>query len=109
RLQGSGAILNLRAFVVSLGRGIGPDDEEVLIGGQTLMAGPGRQDHDVTGLEREDPALVAAEARATLAARDAEHLMNPGMVMDVVVDAVAPGIATTVGLEQFFHPARRIV
>src|SRR4029453_16304466 len=79
RLEGSGAILNLRAFVIGPGRRIGPNDEEVVIGGKTLMAGPGRQDHDVTGLEREDPPLVAAEAHPT------------------------------VGLEQDFHHGRRIV
>src|SRR5258708_17102820 len=57
------------------------------------MARAGGENGDVASLQREDPALVAAEPNTALAARDAEHLMNPGVIVHVVVDAVAPGVS----------------
>ena len=76
---------------------------------KTLMAGTGWQDSDVASLEREDPALVAAEADAAFAARDAEHLVDSGMVVHVIVDAIAPGIAPSIGFEQILDHGRGIV
>src|SRR3981081_1434326 len=73
------------------------------------MARAGGQDSDVAGLEREDSTLFATEADAPLAAPDAEHLMDPGVIVAVVVDAVAPGVAPSVRLEQVLDHGRRVV
>ena len=73
------------------------------------MAGTGMQDRDVASLQREYPALVAAEAYPALAAGDAKHLMNSGVIMHVAVDAVAPSVAPAVGLEEILHHGRRVV
>jgi len=48
---------------------------------------------------RDDPPILAAEADAPFAARDAERLMDPGVIVHVVVDAVAPGVCPTVRFE----------
>jgi hypothetical protein len=55
-----------------------------------LVARAGGQDGNVAGLQREYSTFLAIEADPPLAARDAEDLMDPGMIVDVVVDAVAP-------------------
>jgi len=43
-----------------------------------------------------------------LAARDTEHLMDLGVIMNVVVDAVAPRIAPAVAFEQLFEYGGRV-
>src|ERR1700742_3609592 len=73
------------------------------------MARAGGQDGDVAGLQREYSTFPAAEADPTLAARDAEDLMDPGVIVHVVVDAVAPCVAPSVRLEQVLDHGRRIV
>ena len=78
------------AFVVCTGRRVGADDEEVVGRGEALVARAGRQDGDVAGLQREDPTLLAAEADAALPRAMTEHLMDSGVIVHVVVDAVAP-------------------
>ena len=73
------------------------------------MAGAGGQDGDVAGLQREYSTLLAAEADPPLAARDAENLMDPGVIVHVVVDAVAPSVAPSVRFEQVLDHGRRVV
>jgi hypothetical protein len=73
------------------------------------MARAGRQDGHVASLQREDPPLFAAKSYAALAARDAEHLMDLGVVMHIIVDAVAPGIFPSVRLEQVFDHGRGVL
>lgn len=65
------------ALVVRARRRIRSDDEEVLVSVQALMASASGQDDDISGPQRECPSFVASEADAPLAARDAEHLMDP--------------------------------
>jgi hypothetical protein len=73
------------------------------------MARAGGQDGDVAGLQREYSTFLAAEADPTLAARDAEDIMDPGVIVHVVVDAVAPCVAPSVRLEQILDHRRRVV
>src|SRR5437762_3387864 len=73
------------------------------------MAGTGRQDGDVASVQREDPPLFAAEPNASLAARDAEHLMDSGVIVHIVVDAVAPGVSPSVRFKQVFDHGRRVL
>jgi hypothetical protein len=64
-----------------------------------LVAGAGGQDGDVAGLQREYSTFLAAEADPALAACDAENFMDPGMIVHVVVDAVAPWVVPSVRFE----------
>src|SRR5215211_930195 len=73
------------------------------------MARTGGQDDHVACLQREDTPLLAAEASASLATRDAEHLMDFRVIVHVVVDAVAPGISPAVRFEQVFDHGRRVL
>src|SRR5437762_11888472 len=73
------------------------------------MSGAGGQDGDVASFQREDPALVAAEPNAPLAARDAQDLMNPGVIVHVVVDALTPGVPPSISFELFLDHRRRVI
>jgi hypothetical protein len=109
RLKGARPVLDLRALVVGANGRIGADNEEVFVGRKTLVTGAGRQYGDVSRLERENPSLAAAETHPALPAGDPEHLVDPRVVVDIVVDPVPPGVAPSVGLEEVFHDCRGIV
>ncbi len=64
------------------------------------MADAGRDDHDIAGLDLEDPALGAAELDAPPASCDAEHLVDGRVVVLEVVNAVDPAIPPAVAGEQ---------
>src|SRR6266567_7605881 len=81
-------------------RRIGSDHAEILARGQALMSGACRQDGDIAGRNLDLPATVAAEPHPRMAAGNAERLVNGGMVMQIIVDAVAPHLAPAVGAEQ---------
>ena len=98
-----------RALVVCACRRIGADDKEVVGRGQALVARAGRQHCDVAGPQCKDPSCPAAEADTPLAARDAEHLMDSGVIVYVVIDTIAPGVAPSVSFEQVLDHGRRIV
>src|ERR1700753_2301039 len=66
------------------------------------MAGTRRQDRDVTRIEFEFPAAITAETNPCMATGDAERLVNGGVIVQIVVDAVAPHIAPAMGAEQLF-------
>lgn len=61
------------------------------------MAGAGGEDGDVAGRDLEFPAGVAAEPDPGMAARDAERFVNRGVVVQIIVDAVAPHVAPAMG------------
>ena len=52
---------------------------------------------------------LAAEVHPPLAARDAENLMDPGVIVHVVVDAAAPCAALSVRFQQVLDQGRRVV
>ncbi len=73
------------------------------------MAGAGRQHRDVAGLDVELLAVLAAEAHARLAGRDAEHLVDLRVVVHERVDAVAPhAVAPAVLVERLLDRRRGI-
>ena len=64
------------------------------------MPGAGGQDRDVAGRDLEFLAAVAAEANPGVAARDAERFVHRRVIVQIIVDAVAPHIAPAIGAEQ---------
>src|SRR5437868_13182708 len=73
------------------------------------MASAGRQDDHIAGVQGEYPPFLATESNASLATRDAEHLMDPGVIVHVVVNAVAPAMSPSVRFEQVFDDGRRVL
>src|SRR5712664_2325633 len=88
---------------------IGPDHAEIRAGGQALMSGAGREDGDIGGRDLDLLATVSAEPHPRMAARNAECLVNGGMVMQIIVDAVAPHLAPAVGAEQSLDGFLRVL
>src|ERR1700730_10427365 len=72
------------------------------------MARACRQDHHVARLELQCASLRAAKPDSGLPARNAEHFMNSGVVMRVIVNAIPPGIAPATALEKLFEHSRRV-
>jgi hypothetical protein len=65
-----------------------------------MVASARRQDRDVSGLDGQGTPLEATELHLALTMGDPQNLMNPRMIMDVIVDAVAPGVAPSVLREE---------
>jgi hypothetical protein len=107
--QGAGTIFYSRALVVGAGRRVGANDEEIIGRRQPLVTRARGQNSDVARFQREYPSCPAAEADAALTARNAEHLMDPRVIVHVVVDAIPPSVAPPVRFEQVLEHGRRIV
>jgi hypothetical protein len=74
------------------------------------MAGAGGQDRDVAGGDFEFLALIATEPNAGVPTRNPERFVNGRVIMQIVVNAVAPHVAPAIGAEQLFdRPFRMIV
>ncbi len=69
---------------------IGADHGKIISSLRDIDARCLREDRDVTGRDLQALAELAAELHAGAAARDAEYLMHGGVIMRIVVDAVAP-------------------
>src|SRR5262249_18109345 len=109
RRQGAIVVRRARpAFVITAEGRIRAAHEQILAGGKPLVAGPGRQDHYIAGLEVEFPSAFAAEANPGMAARNTEHFVSPRVIMRVIVNAVAPGIAPAIACKQLFKHRRRV-
>ena len=72
------------------------------------MSCAGRQDSYVACFQFQSATAISAELHGSLTAGDAEHLVDTGMVVNVVVNAISPGIAPAVTFKQFFKHGRRI-
>src|SRR5262249_59901069 len=81
------------AEIVASALRIGADDAQLGRRPQALVAGAGRQHRDVAGRKLEYIARGAAEAHLGAAARDAERLVDHGMIVHGRTNAVAPHIA----------------
>ena len=64
------------------------------------MPGACGEDGDIARRNFKLTAVVAAEPHPRMAARDAERLVNRRMVVQIIVDAVAPHLAPAIGAEQ---------
>ena len=96
------------AFVVFARRRISADDKKILAGGKALMPCSSGQDCNVACFASQGTTKASAELHLAFTAGNAEHFMNTGMVVHIVVNAVTPGIAPAVAFEQFFDHSRRI-
>src|SRR6516164_3108167 len=72
------------------------------------MTCSGGKHGDISGRQLEYLSLVAAEAHPGLAARNSKHLVGAGMIMDIIVDAVAPRAAPAVAFEQGLEYCRGV-
>lgn len=72
------------------------------------MACAGGEDSDVAGFQPQGTAAASAELHPAFAAGNAEHFMDAGMVVHIVVNAVALGIAPAVTFKNLFKHGRRI-
>src|ERR1700730_6985813 len=73
------------------------------------MTGPGRQDDDVSGAQLDDFAAIAAEPDARVPARNTEHFVGARMIVQEVINAVAPRIRPTIGFEKVLEDRRRVL
>src|SRR5262249_48750627 len=96
------------AFVVTTGGRVCADHQQVLAGGQSLVAGSRRQDRHIAGLEVKRFSAFAAEATRGVAGGEPEHLGRGGVIVRVIVNAVAPGIAPAVARKKLFKYRRWI-
>src|SRR5258708_1532793 len=96
------------AFIVFARRRISADDKKILAGGKALMPCSSGQDGNVACFKSQGTTKASAELHLAFTAGNAEHFMNAGMVVHIVVNAVTPGIAPAVAFEQFFEHSRRI-
>src|SRR5262249_61547121 len=87
------------AEVIAAVRRIGTNDHEVQSLPDTLMAGASPHHRNVAGAKLDLAAARAAEAYDRAAARDAEHLVGRGMIVDIRKDAVAPHFAPAIARE----------
>jgi hypothetical protein len=101
-------ILNVGAFVIFAGRRVSTHDKEILARGEALVTGSCREDRDIARFEGKRPASFATELHLAAASGDAEHFVYPRMVMNVVVDAIAPGISPAVFLKQLLEHCRGV-
>ena len=96
------------AFIVIAVAGIGPHHQEIFTRGKALMAGTGWLDDHVTGLQKKIAATGAAKPCPHMTARNAQHFMGARMIMQEVVDSVAPSIPPAMTVEQDLKNGRGI-
>jgi hypothetical protein len=100
--------LRVAAEVVFSERRICANYEQIITFVDPLVPGPSGQDRDVARLEFECPTSGSTEAHSDAAASDPKHLMNLGVIVDVIIDAVPPGVLPTIALEQDLKQSRGI-
>ena len=79
-----------RAFIIGAGGRIRSDHEEIAARAEALMSSSRRKDRNVARVEAKCSAVHPTQSNLGIAARDAEHLMNSGVVMDVIVNFIPP-------------------
>ena len=82
---------------------VGPDDEEVVGGGDAAVAGAGGKNEDVAGVNCDSLAPFAAEDKISVASCEAEDLMCGRVVVVERVDAIAPLGRPSVGRKDALH------
>src|SRR5262245_58144197 len=107
RRQGTIVVRRARATLVITAEGrIRADHEQILAGGKPLVAGPGRQDHYIAGLEVSFPSRFPPEPNPAMAARTTRHYVSRELIVRVIVKPVAPGIPPPIPCKQLSeHPA----
>src|SRR5215475_4295927 len=72
------------------------------------MTGAGGEDGDIASLQRDRAALQTAKLHLAFAAGDVEHLVDARVIVNIVVDAITPGIAPAIGREELLEHGSRI-
>lgn len=80
--------------------GIGADHQEIAARRQLSMADAGGDHHHVARGDLGLKPALASEARPDMTAHDAQDLVLGGVEMVVVIDAVSPGVAPAMAVEQ---------
>jgi hypothetical protein len=96
------------AFVIAAIGRIGANSNERLAGRQALMTGAGRKDYGITRFELDDATFVAPKTHGCAAPSDTQYFVNARVVVEIIVDAVASGIAPAVDFKQRFPDCRRV-
>ena len=84
------AVLRCRADIERAGGWVSSDHKKIVARFKALVSCPRREDRNITRFQDERTPFGAAEPDAPAAARDAEHFMDAGVVMSIIVDAIAP-------------------
>ena len=101
-------VLTARAFFVLAEWRISADHQEILTGEKALMSCASQQDGNVARLQLQNTAPMSAELHLAFTAGNAKHFVDAGMVMHIIVNAVTPGVAPAVAVEQLFEHGRRV-
>src|SRR5437868_6071342 len=85
-------LLGAAAEIVLSERRICANHEQIITFVDPLVSRPSRQNRNVTRSEFECPPSGSTEAHRDMAASDPKHLVNLGVIVDVVKHAVPPGL-----------------
>ena len=72
------------------------------------MTCPRRKDRHVACLEGDYASLRSSELHLAAAAGDAEYFVDTGMVVNIVVDAIAPAITPSVAFKKLLEHRSRV-
>ena len=96
-------VLAASAHVIVSGWRISTDHQEVSTSPNALMSGAGGQNDYITGLEAQCAPALPTKLDLASATGYPQHLVDAGVVVDIVVDSVPPGISPAVVFEQIFE------
>jgi hypothetical protein len=101
RLQGTFVLFFGAAAEIVLSESrICANHQEIIAFVDPLVPRSRGQNRDISCLEFECPASRSTEAHTDVAASDPKHLMNLGVVVDIIIDAVSPRALPSIALEQ---------
>ncbi|MNQ93001.1 hypothetical protein D3C85_1084450 [compost metagenome] len=111
--QGVDALLlrSARRFTANVGvlaRRVGADHQEVVARIQVAVTGAGRQQQHIPGTDFQHQAIGPAQHQACMPAGHPKHFMAFGMVVVVVVHAVAPLRWPAIGVENLLEQCGRV-
>jgi hypothetical protein len=99
-LDGVRTIARVRTFVVGAVLRIGADNEKIPAGLNQPVTRAGGQDDHVACLERQHASFDTAALNLGRSVRDAECFVDMRVIMDEVVDRVAPRAPPAIGLKE---------
>jgi hypothetical protein len=96
------------AFVVRARGRIRPDSHKGFACREGLVTSPRRNENRIASFQNERAASLPAKPDARVTARNAQHLVNARMIMEIVIDITPPAIAPSVLCEKIFEHRGRI-
>jgi hypothetical protein len=97
------------AFVVRAVGWIGTDDQKIPARFQTFVPHTCRHNDYVASGDLHSLSFVSPEAQHSRASRNAQHLMNHGVVVHKVINSVAPSLAPRMGIQNYFKGSGRVM